>query len=99
MLPTLHRRHTNSQCILPDVLVITVIKEIVLEGRLCRFLNLEKIEFSHTLGGFEVIDTPSILSVIRKVAALVRVLPTVAFRVTENAARRKWNSPRSVSGN
>jgi hypothetical protein len=35
-----------------------------------------------------VIDTPSILRLIRKVAALARVLPTFAFRMAENAARR-----------
>ncbi len=32
----------------------------------------------------EVIGTPSILSVIRKVATLVRVLPTFTFRVDQN---------------
>jgi hypothetical protein len=37
-----------------------------------------------------VIDTPSILSVIRKVASLERVLPTFAFRVVKNTVRRKW---------
>ena len=42
---------------------------------------------------FEVIGVPSILSVIRKAAVLVRVLTTFAFRVAENAERRKWNSP------
>ncbi len=41
----------------------------------------------------EVIGAPSILSVRRKATVLVRVLPTFAFRVDENAARRKWNSP------
>ncbi len=43
-----------------------------------------------------MIGDPSILSVIRKGADSVRVLPTFSFRVTENAARRKWNSPRSL---
>ncbi len=46
----------------------------------------------------EVIGVPSILSVIRKDVVLVRVLPTFTFRVSENVGRRKWNSPRSVSG-
>jgi hypothetical protein len=46
----------------------------------------------------EVIDTPSILSVIRKDTVLVRVLPTFAFRVTKNTVRRKWNSPLVDSG-
>jgi hypothetical protein len=41
----------------------------------------------------EVIGDPSILSVIRKVADLVRVLPTFVFRVVKNTARWKWNSP------
>jgi hypothetical protein len=36
-----------------------------------------------------VIGAPSIFRVIRKAAALARVLPTFAFRVAENAARRK----------
>ncbi len=40
-----------------------------------------------------MIDTPSILSVIRKVATLVRVLPTFVFRVVKNVERRKLNSP------
>ena len=39
-----------------------------------------------------MIGVPSIFSVIRIAAALARVLPTFAFRVDENAARRKWNS-------
>jgi hypothetical protein len=41
----------------------------------------------------EVIDTPSILKLIRKAVTLTRVLSTFAFRWTENATRRKWKSP------
>ncbi len=33
----------------------------------------------------ELIDDPSILSVIRKLAVLVRVLPTFVFRVTDGS--------------
>ena len=40
-----------------------------------------------------MIGTPSIFKMIRKDATLTRVLPTFVFRVDENAARRKWNSP------
>jgi hypothetical protein len=43
---------------------------------------------------FEVIGDPSIFKLTRKPPALTRVLPTSVFRVVENAARRKWNSPR-----
>jgi hypothetical protein len=41
---------------------------------------------------FEVIGDPSIFGVIRKVASLVRVLPTFGFRVTKNVVCLKWNS-------
>ena len=44
----------------------------------------------------EVIGTPSIFKLIRKAAALSRVLPTFVFSCAENAARRKWNWSRSV---
>jgi hypothetical protein len=40
-----------------------------------------------------VIDSPSILSVIRKTTSLTSVLSTFAFKLDENAARRKCNSP------
>ncbi len=40
-----------------------------------------------------MIGDPSILSVIRKVVALVRLLPTSVFRVDENEVWWKWNSP------
>ncbi len=42
-----------------------------------------------------MIGAPSIFKVIRKATVLTRVLPTFAFRVTENAAWWKWNSPES----
>ena len=41
----------------------------------------------------EVIGAPSIFKLIRKAAALVRVLPTFALSLEENAARWKWKSP------
>ncbi len=41
----------------------------------------------------EVIDTPSILSVIRKSTALTRVLSTFVFRVVKNPEWWRWNSP------
>ena len=44
-----------------------------------------------------MIAVPSIFKLTRKAAALARVLPAFAFRVAENAARRKWNSPRWVA--
>ena len=44
----------------------------------------------------ETIGAPSKLSVMRKTAALARMLPTLDLRCEENAARRKWNWPRSV---
>jgi hypothetical protein len=40
-----------------------------------------------------VIGDPSIFKLIRKAAALARVLPTFAFNCAENAARWKWKSP------
>jgi hypothetical protein len=44
-----------------------------------------------------VIVVPSTFKLIRKVADLVRVLPTFVFRVIENAVRRKWNIPQFCS--
>jgi hypothetical protein len=38
---------------------------------------------------------PSKLNVIRKAAALARMLPTRDLSCEENAARRKWKCPRS----
>ena len=42
-----------------------------------------------------VMDTPSILSIIRKVVVLTRVRPTLDFTWAEEAVRWKWKSPRS----
>jgi hypothetical protein len=38
----------------------------------------------------EVIDVPSILSVIRKVADMMRVLSTFSFRGGKNVVRHEW---------
>jgi hypothetical protein len=43
----------------------------------------------------EVIGAPSMLRLTRKVAVLARVFTTLTFSCAENAARRKWKSPRS----
>jgi hypothetical protein len=40
-----------------------------------------------------VIGAPSIFKLIRKAAALARVLPTFVFSYAENAVRRKWKIP------
>ena len=47
----------------------------------------------------EVMDTPSILNIIRKVASLVRARTTLDFKWTEQVARLKWKSPRSCCTN
>jgi hypothetical protein len=47
----------------------------------------------HVRSCLEVIDTPSILSVIRKRYSLGEGTTDFVFRVDENAVRRKWNSP------
>ena len=39
----------------------------------------------------EAIGAPSIFDVIRRAAALARMLPTLDLSCEENAARRKWN--------
>jgi hypothetical protein len=40
-----------------------------------------------------VIDDPAIFKLIRKSAALSRVLSTFPFNYEENVERRKWKSP------
>ena len=44
--------------------------------------------------GLEVMGVPSILSIIRKTVVLARARPILDLSWTEQAARRKWKSPR-----
>jgi hypothetical protein len=46
--------------------------------------------------GLDAIGVPSRLRFTRKAAALPRSRPTFLLNWAENAARRKWNWPRSV---
>jgi hypothetical protein len=49
------------------------------------------------LGDLDVIGAPSKLSVIRKAAALAKMLPARGLSFEENTTRRSWKCPRSNS--
>ena len=47
----------------------------------------------YVTGDLEVIGVPSKLNVIRRAAALARMLPTHVLGTEEKTARRKWKNP------